>query len=285
MGDSFKKVQSGQPLRIPAATFNTFIDAARDFQQRQRNALQMAQRSSNQEGIILVKNNSGGDCPRFGILGIDGVLHDPTANLDQFKNNAAIVGITPSEVNHKGKFVILTEPIKNGLIGRARISGISCVQVNVVSESHTHADVQEGQTGHLKSGTSGLAMILWKESGTGVKWALVRIGGGSGGGGAFKIWLIVDPYVSDGQGNALYAYYKCRDVVISADHYGLDNYDPFQDADPEAEPFVVMNMSERGESSVRALSQGDFLVGQEFTDSAGNTVRIAFSDAYAWIHE
>ena len=28
MGDLLTKVQSGDPLRIPAATFNTFIDAA-----------------------------------------------------------------------------------------------------------------------------------------------------------------------------------------------------------------------------------------------------------------
>ncbi|MGC1275725.1 MAG: hypothetical protein WBC44_18605 [Planctomycetaceae bacterium] len=31
MGDPFKKVQRGDPLRIPAETFNTFIDAAKDF--------------------------------------------------------------------------------------------------------------------------------------------------------------------------------------------------------------------------------------------------------------
>ncbi len=36
MGDHLKKVKSGNPLKIPAATFNTFIDAARDFQVRTR---------------------------------------------------------------------------------------------------------------------------------------------------------------------------------------------------------------------------------------------------------
>ena len=33
--DALKKVQSGDPLVIPAQTFNTFIDAARDFKARQ----------------------------------------------------------------------------------------------------------------------------------------------------------------------------------------------------------------------------------------------------------
>ena len=35
-GDHLKKAQSGDPLKIPAATFNTFVDVARDFQVRTR---------------------------------------------------------------------------------------------------------------------------------------------------------------------------------------------------------------------------------------------------------
>jgi hypothetical protein len=36
MGDILKKVKSGDPLRVPAATFNTVIDAARDHFQCQQ---------------------------------------------------------------------------------------------------------------------------------------------------------------------------------------------------------------------------------------------------------
>ncbi len=35
MGDTLKKVQPGDPLVIPAQTFNTFVDAAKDFLRRQ----------------------------------------------------------------------------------------------------------------------------------------------------------------------------------------------------------------------------------------------------------
>jgi hypothetical protein len=38
MGGFLQKVKRGDPLVIPAPTFNTFIDAARDFQDRQRSA-------------------------------------------------------------------------------------------------------------------------------------------------------------------------------------------------------------------------------------------------------
>ena len=36
MGDDLKKIQFGDPLKIPVATSNAMIDAARDHQQRQR---------------------------------------------------------------------------------------------------------------------------------------------------------------------------------------------------------------------------------------------------------
>jgi len=37
MGDPLKKVHPGDPLRISAATFNTLIDVARDYQADKQN--------------------------------------------------------------------------------------------------------------------------------------------------------------------------------------------------------------------------------------------------------
>ena len=56
---SLKKVKSGDSQEIPAATFNTFIDAARDFRSRQQGRAQTAQQSFRSSGIILIKNVSG----------------------------------------------------------------------------------------------------------------------------------------------------------------------------------------------------------------------------------
>lgn len=36
MGNALKKVQSGEPLKIPTVTFNTFVDAPRNFHSRQQ---------------------------------------------------------------------------------------------------------------------------------------------------------------------------------------------------------------------------------------------------------
>lgn len=54
-----KKVKSGEALVIPAQTFNTFIDAARNYRQRAQNRGQKAQPGFRSSGIILVKNVSG----------------------------------------------------------------------------------------------------------------------------------------------------------------------------------------------------------------------------------
>ena len=42
MSDALKKVQPGEPLKIRAVTFNTMIDAARDFRDRQHDRARTA---------------------------------------------------------------------------------------------------------------------------------------------------------------------------------------------------------------------------------------------------
>ena len=55
------KVQPGQPLRIPAETFNAFLDAAPDFRNRQRSVSSESLPAVRQTGIVKVKNASGDD--------------------------------------------------------------------------------------------------------------------------------------------------------------------------------------------------------------------------------
>lgn len=176
MGDGMRKVRTGDPLNIPAATFNTFIDSARDFLQRQNALKRNRAKDTRNSGIILVKNASGSDRERFHILGITEPVISPTDNEDQFKNRVALKGETPNEDDHLGKFVILLEPLKAGSLGLAMAMGVCPVRINIEKEEYACADVNDGNAASLKSGTSGSAQILWKESGTGVKWAIVRIG-------------------------------------------------------------------------------------------------------------
>ena len=117
MGDPFKKVQRGDKLRIPAETFNTFIDAAKDFRQRTQNRGQKPLPTFSDSGIVLVKNASGSDCERFDVLGIEQPIFPPSDNLLSFTNQLSVVGVTPNENRHLGRFVVLQEP----QIGRAHV--------------------------------------------------------------------------------------------------------------------------------------------------------------------
>lgn len=61
MSDPFKKVQAGDPLRIPAAAYNLFIDTARDFQRRAHGLGQGSMPSFRQATVVPVRNNTGAD--------------------------------------------------------------------------------------------------------------------------------------------------------------------------------------------------------------------------------
>ena len=169
-----KKVQHGDPLRIPAPTFNTFVDAAQDFLNRRHNQGGPVQ-TPGEDGLILIRNDTGSDLDRFSVLGIDdSILIAPGDNLRAFKNQPAFVGVTPDELAHRGRFVILAEPLKDGCIGSAYVTGVCPVKLDVVDEDHARAEVKDGDTSVLQTVWNGSAQILWKEPGTGERWGVIR---------------------------------------------------------------------------------------------------------------
>ena len=108
MTDTLRKVKSGDPLVIPARTFNTFVDAARDFQERQRSTSRNIQRDVRQTGIALVRNDSGAERQRFDVLGVSGPIINPTIvdpddNVDAFVERVALTGALPAGP-HLGRF-------------------------------------------------------------------------------------------------------------------------------------------------------------------------------------
>lgn len=178
MSDGLKKVQSGQPLIIPASAYNAFIDAALDFRQRTAHLGQGAQPSFSQASIVLVRNDSGSNQNRMAVLGVDTPIIDPSANEEEFKNRVALSCVAPAADTHEGKFVVLAEPIATGKIGRAYAAGVCPVKIDVPDEDHEwrYAEIADGVTANLKVNMQGSAGILWRAGGTGVQWAVVRLG-------------------------------------------------------------------------------------------------------------
>ncbi len=204
MGDALKKVTTGSPLAIPATAYNAFIDAARAEQAHQGDQGAARESVPRESGIVLIKNTTESDLDRFAILGIDAPVFTPTEAEQEFKNRVALKGVTPTLADHEGRFVILLEPVKAGGIAMACVQGVFPVKVDVQDEDHDFADVDDGECGHLKSALTGAAQILWKESGTGEKWAVVRLGlphragfwarltAEAAGGGGYYSWKMLE---------------------------------------------------------------------------------------------
>ncbi len=178
MSDGLKKVQSGQPLVIPASAYNAFIDAALDFRQRTAHLGRESQPSFAQASIVLVRNDSGSNQNRMAVLGVDTPIIDPSANEEEFKNRVALSCVAPAADTHEGKFVVLAEPIASGKIGRAYAAGVCPVKIDVPDEDHEwrYAEIADGVTANLKVSMQGSAGILWRAGGTGVQWSVVRLG-------------------------------------------------------------------------------------------------------------
>jgi hypothetical protein len=132
---------------------------------------------SRQHGVLAVRNDSGADLERFHVLAIDGPLFDPDDDDGEqaFQNTVALKGVKPADDTPPGQFVIARAPIKDGSIGLCVVHGVTPVRILIEDEDHEFADLKADETVLVSTGSGGTA-ILWKESGTGEKWAVVEIG-------------------------------------------------------------------------------------------------------------
>ena len=78
------KVQTGDPIQIKAATWNSFIDAAEYVKNLQSDQGGGAFRNGNSSGVILLKNGESTLFPRFSAMAITDVLIRPDANEPEF---------------------------------------------------------------------------------------------------------------------------------------------------------------------------------------------------------
>jgi len=172
------------PRLTPGATIqdvsihflNALAEMLEDYQHQKHTLAHHA--VDRRPGIVRVKNISASDIPWLGIIGLESVLFDHDDDNTAFKVEAVLTGDTPDEDDHLGKFGVCVEPIEAGTIGRAIISGAATCKINVGDADHGFAELKDSDNTQLQSCVHGPAEILYKESGTGAKWGVVRIGNG-----------------------------------------------------------------------------------------------------------
>ncbi len=193
-----RKVTTGQPLNIPASDYNAFVDCARDYQQNS----QRTARNSNPEnlpaGQVYIRNDSGVDCSRFDILGVDGMVFTPDTSPDA-RNRLVLSCSLPSVDYHSGgRFAVLARPAAAGKVAAAYVSGICLVKVDITDQSHLYADIIDAEKANLTSCGNGGVSIISRQAGTGVLWAVIRCG--SPAGSDIRVFRLTDVSASPMKG-------------------------------------------------------------------------------------
>jgi len=173
MRNDFQYVRSGEPVVIPAAAYNAMLDAAQAH--RNRNLNLSPHGPSFNSLYVYVENATGRFLERFDVVGLDGPSE--TQNLDAFCNKIAFKGVVPRK-EHAQRFAVLQQDAAPGMMVRACLFGVTIAKVRVERaprdlgglSCNAVADV----TGYLELGSG--ASILWIDTGTGVKWSIIRIG-------------------------------------------------------------------------------------------------------------
>ncbi|MCL2624403.1 MAG: hypothetical protein FWD31_12135 [Planctomycetaceae bacterium] len=173
MKNDFQHVRSGEPIVIPATAYNAMLDAAQAHRNRRMN---LSPRGAGFDSLhVYVENATGRLLERFNVVGLDGPSE--TQNPDIFCNRIAFKGVVPRK-EHAQRYAILQQDAAPGMMVRACLSGVTIAKVRVERAPNNmgglSCNAAADTTEYLELG--GGASILWIDTGTGVKWSIIRIG-------------------------------------------------------------------------------------------------------------
>jgi hypothetical protein len=177
------KVAPGQPADKSAETWNAFVDAANAHKRSNRTGGGPGGAGFLNSDIVLVKNDSGEDLDRYSAVIIREPIVLPADNEIDFKLNLIfkVEIATADDIKAGLPFLILAEPIPDGLFGQAVIAGATQCWIYLQNEADTHIDISPDDQIPI-SGNAGQAKIIWVAGGvgtadeTGEQFAIVQMG-------------------------------------------------------------------------------------------------------------
>jgi len=175
MPDS-EKVYPGDPIRYDPHQHNRAVDAVRAVLRHEHDlSAQPGRYGRKCSGTIPVLNSTGKALDPFSIVALTVPIVGPDVSDDEFKREPALTGVVPTATN-RDVFAILQNGAVVDQIVDGMLVGVSLVTIQIDNEDDEFAKAEAGNTDSLVGGSSGPARIVWKESGAGVKWAVVRLG-------------------------------------------------------------------------------------------------------------
>lgn len=226
MKDALQHVTPGQTLTgFPAGLLNDLIEVARWYRQQRATGGALTRPAFRDRGLVPVRNDTGADRQAYDVVGIGDVWPTPTQNLNGFKNAVHLHVVNPT-TTHRHRLAVLWEPTKAGCVGMARLCGHTPVRIQLPSSADDwmpSADIVKPplqDVSYLTVLPWGSAQILWREPGTGIKWALVNLGPASGI-DALRGTLI-DPLINGGNAAASVTYNGVNVGITVCDDYLAD---------------------------------------------------------------
>ncbi len=186
-----EKVRQGEAVSIKAATWNSFVDAARWVAERRQSSGGKGLKSGIGGGVIALKNTEESLFPRFSAMAITGASVRPEENEEEFVSSPNVFeGSRVTEARGSLPYAILLEPLEAGAIGRAMLLGVTPAEVTILDAEHGYAAPAAGSgSGELESSETGTARILWKAGDYGNQWCILELGGAGGGSSGEKAYM------------------------------------------------------------------------------------------------
>lgn len=177
-----KSIRFGDRLpAFPAKTFNALIAG----EEARRNSLANdddPRRAKSKSTVIVQLVWAGaGLLPPGNVVKLGEVVHDPTADASAPFSGLKFHCDTFEAEDGSDKFAITLGPIKGGGtgVGYGVMPNAWWAKVDINDLAHTTCGPPD--TGTLLESGRGSIQIVWKQAGTGEKWAVVGFGGGGGG--------------------------------------------------------------------------------------------------------
>lgn len=135
---------------------------------------------------IRVRNTTGEDIPRLGVVGYELPTIVPDTDVSRFVFDLTLEATAPA--TPLTRYAICPYPIPEDGVGVAIIYGIVGCRITGTGEQ---AEAVSGEVSYLQAGSNGYP-ILWQETGSSERWGLIHIGAGGTGCSAryeCRIWF------------------------------------------------------------------------------------------------
>jgi len=176
MGDPNKIWAQGDDLELGARQLNSWTRGAQFAQQALGQPLTPGVSGPPQFLPLRVRNATGDDLPQFSVVTFAAPTQLPSDNLPQWSLNTTLDAIVPAAP--LTRFAVLTTGLKANQVAE-NIAAIGGVVPCVITGSGSRAQAIDGDTAKLQAGSTGHE-IIWQESGTGERKALIQIGTSGG---------------------------------------------------------------------------------------------------------